>query len=53
MSTTFSWDVMDNITWVTIPINMTGYYFVKWKTKRITNSVLNKTFTKTSIWMLK
>ena len=44
--------VLNNIKIVTIPFNLIGIAFIICKFKKVTNPVVNKSFTKTSIWMM-
>ena len=52
MSDLFSWDVMNNIIKASIPIHLLGAGIIVWKYKKITNPLINKSFTKSSIWMM-
>ena len=45
-------DVIYNICKATIPINLLGAGIIIWKYKKITNPIINKSFTKSSIWMM-
>ena len=52
MSEQVSWDVVNNICKASIPINLLGAGIIVWKYKKITNPIINKSFTKSSIWMM-
>ena len=45
-------DVITNIVKASIPINLLGAGIIYWKYKKITNPLINKSFTKSSIWMM-
>ena len=47
-----NWDVVNDICKASIPINLLGAGIIIWKYKKITNPLINKSFTKSSIWMM-